>query len=159
VYAPDSSYDNEYVEEFFDTLQEEMNKLPPREEIVLLGDFNASVGNDMYENWSEVVGKYGIGTHNQRGSNLLQFCAINDLIIANTIFKHKESRRYTWISPDLTTKKQIDYILMPRKFKSTLKNCRSYHSAEVGSDHSLVIANIIIKKSKQIKHTPKRPPR
>ena len=30
---------------------------------------------------------------------------------------------------------------MSRKLKSTLKNCRSYHSAEIGSDHSIVIAN------------------
>ena len=30
---------------------------------------------------------------------------------------------------------------MSRKLKSILKNCRSYHSGEIGSDHSIVIAN------------------
>ena len=47
VYALDSSYDDLIVEEFFGTLQEEMNLLPPTDKIVLLGDFNASVGNNM----------------------------------------------------------------------------------------------------------------
>ena len=47
VYAPDSSYDDLIVEEFFGTLQEEMNLLPPTDIIVLLGYFNASVGNNM----------------------------------------------------------------------------------------------------------------
>ena len=48
---------------------------------------------------------------------------------------------------------------MPRKLKSTLKNCRSYHSAEIGSDNSIVIANTDEKKSKKFKHTKNRPPR
>ena len=96
-----------------------------------------------------VVGNCDVGTNNTRGLKLLQFCAINDLFIANSIFKHKEKRRYTWISPD-RTEKQIDYIIMSKKLKPTLKNCRSYHSAEIGSDHSIVIANIYVKKIKKV---------
>ena len=34
VYAPDSSYEDTYVEEFFGTLQDEINILPPIEHIV-----------------------------------------------------------------------------------------------------------------------------
>ena len=48
---------------------------------------------------------------------------------------------------------------MSRKLNSTLKNCRSYHSAEIESDHSIVIANTDEKKSKKFKHTKNRPPR
>ena len=48
---------------------------------------------------------------------------------------------------------------MSKKLKPTLKNCRSYHSAEIGSDHSIVIANIDVKKSKKYNYTKKRPPR
>ena len=36
VYAPDSSYDDVVVEDFFGTLQHEMNLLPPTDKIVLL---------------------------------------------------------------------------------------------------------------------------
>ena len=67
MYAPDSSYEDTYVEEFFGTLQYEINILPPSEHIVLLGDFNASVGSQMQDIWPEVVGSYGAGKHNEQG--------------------------------------------------------------------------------------------
>ena len=86
VYAPDSSYDDVEVDNFYDELQIEINRLPRKNNIVILGDFNASVGEDTYSDWPEVVGKYGFGQHNQRGLQLLQFCAINELIISNTNF-------------------------------------------------------------------------
>ena len=52
---------------------------------------------------------------------------------------------------------QIDFIIMFKKLKSTLKNCRTYNSAEIGSDHSLVIANLVMKKPKKMKHITKKP--
>ena len=86
--------------------------------------------------WPEVVGSYFAGEHNERGIKLLQMCAINNLFIANPIFKHKEKRRYTWTSPK-RTQMQIDFIIMSKKLKSTLKKCRTYNSIEIESDHSL----------------------
>ena len=97
-----SSYDDTYVEEFFGTLQDEINILPPINHSVLLGDFNASVGSHMQEIWPLVVVSYGAGEHNERCIKLLQCCAINNLFIENTIFKHKEMQRYTWTSPKRT---------------------------------------------------------
>ena len=38
---------------------------------------------------------------------------------------------------------------MSKKLKSTLKNCRTYNSAKIGSDQSLVIANFVMKKAKK----------
>ena len=89
MYAPYSSYEDTYVEELFGTLQDEINILPPSDNIVLLGDFNASIGSHMQYIWQEVVGCYSAGEHNERGFKLLQCCVINNLFIANTIFKHK----------------------------------------------------------------------
>ena len=159
VYAPDCNYDDQQYEEFLDQLQNEINKIPVNEEFVIMGDFNAVVGNDITEDWPEVIGKFGFGNHNPRELNLLQFCAINNLIIANTIFKHNEKRKYTCTSPDFKTKKQIDYIVFQSKWKPKLKNCRSYHSAEIGSDHSLVLANLEISRSKRVRYAPRKIPK
>ena len=71
MYAPDSSYDDVFVEDFLGTLQDEMNLLPPTDKIVILGDFYASVGNTMHDNWIEVVGHNAVGTNNTRGLKLL----------------------------------------------------------------------------------------
>ena len=94
------------------------------------------------------------GVHNERGIKLLQMCAINNICIANQIFKHKERRRYTWTSPK-RTQMQIDFFIMYKKLKSTLKNCRTYNSIEIESDHSLVISNLVMKKPKKTKHIAK----
>ena len=54
---------------------------------------------------------------------------------------------------------QIYFIIMSKKLKSTLKNCRTYNSAEIKSVHSLVIANLVMKKPKKTKHITKKPPK
>ena len=90
---------------------------------MILGDWNAKVGDDSEVNWPTVVGKFGVGVCNEWGERLLQFCAINNLAIANTMYKHKLSRRVTWISPDGNTKNQIDYVIMQRANMKLMKNC------------------------------------
>ena len=91
TYAPDSSYSNETSENFYDLLQDKIKALPRNNKYILLGDFNAKVGTDQEENWPREVGKYGLGQANDRGYHLLQFCAINELVITNTLFKHKKA--------------------------------------------------------------------
>ena len=58
------------------------------------------------------------------------------------VFQHDNCRRVTWFSKDGDTINQIAYIFVQRKLKGQLKNCRTYRSAELGSDHFLVIVNI-----------------
>ena len=144
TYAPDSSYGDTDYEECLDLLQNEIGELSKKDSYILLGDFNAKVGENAYKNWSDVVGMFGLGIMNDRGEQFLQFCAVNNLVISNTMYKHKYRRRATWISPDRKTKNQIDYICVQRNLKHCIKNARTYHSADVGSDHSLVILTILV---------------
>ena len=153
AYAPDMSYDDDMIEEFYQTLQDRINSIPRKGKLILLGDFNAKVGEDQEEVMIEVKGKYGLGKKNDRGQLLLQFCAINNLVITNTIFKHKANRCITWFSPDGVTKNQIDYIITRQDWKSNVKNSRSYHSADIGSGsdkHSLVLAKFNLKMKRKI---------
>ena len=157
IYAPDSSYTDETSEEFYDLLQVKINSLPSKNSYMLIGDFNAKVGKSDTE-WPEVVGKYGLGERNNRGSHLLQFCVINQLIITNTMFRHPEKRKATWISPNGLVMNQIDFIITQEKWKSRIKNSRAYHSADIGSDHFLLLANInlVPKTPKRSKAVPRR---
>ena len=40
---------------------------------------------------------------------------------------------------------KIDYIIAQGKWKTNVKNSRAYHSADIGSNHFLVLANIEVK--------------
>ena len=154
VYAPDTSYTDTEMELFYDELQSKINQLPPNHKYIILGDMNAKVGRDSYSNWPSVVGIYGVGRCNERGERLLQFCAINNLTIVNTLYKHNLSRRITWTSPDGKTQNQIDYMIIQQNQKWIVKNCRVYNSADVGSDHSLLLSKIVLSTKKIKKLTP-----
>ena len=105
VYAPDSSYDDDGIENFYNILQQKIDNIPKKSTIILIGDFNARVGTNHAESMPEVVGKYTLGETNERGPRLLQFCSVNKYVLTNTIYKHKPNRRFT--SQDGKTKSLI----------------------------------------------------
>ena len=120
-YAPDSTYSEEEIDEFYHLVQEQLDQLPKKRKLILLGDFNAKVGNDAHINWAGVAGRYGIGQRNRSGDKLLQFSGLNVLSIMNTMYKQPKQRLVTWISPDGKTQNQIDYILIPSSQKYLVK--------------------------------------
>ena len=80
---------------------------------------------------------------------LLQFCAINNLTIANKLYKNKRARLITWISPCGKIRNQIDYITVGKNRLSKVKDFRVFNSADIGSDHNLVIAKLAMKVQKR----------
>ena len=145
VYAPNTGDPDEVADEFYDELQHAVNTTPSSDMLVIMGDFNAKVGSDN-ENWQDNIGKFGYGERNNRGELLLHFCASNGLFITNTCFKQsKAAREWTWESPDGSYHNKIDYILVSRKMRSSVTNSRSFPSADIGSDHQLIITNIKLK--------------
>jgi len=105
------------------------------------------VGPDAFEEWRGTVGRYGLGTTNDRGIRLLKFAKSHNLTLANTLHPHKLSRTATWHSPDGKTHNQIDYILFPQRLKSSINKAmtRTFPGADIGSDHDLVLTNIKLK--------------
>ena len=157
VYAPNTSDSENFADEFYDLLQVHVNKTPKSDILLIMGDLNAKVGEDNSQ-WETVMGKYRIGNINGRGEKLLTFCATNDLCLTNTMFKQsKFNRQWTWESPDQRTHNKIDYIIISNKWKRCVTNSRSFPSADVGSDHQLVMANMKLKfKTKTKPNHPKR---
>ena len=66
--------------------------------LVIIGDFNARVGNDP-ATWQGTIGQFGPGELNENGERLLDFCALNDLVVTNTLFQHRPCRQHTWFHP------------------------------------------------------------
>ena len=58
-----------------------------------MGDMNAKIGEG--EDLESGVGRYGLGTQNERGEMLANFCKAKNMMITNTLFQQPPRRRYT----------------------------------------------------------------
>ena len=77
----------------------------------------------------------------------MEFTEKHKFVLANTLYNHKNSRRTTLHAPNGRTDNQIDYILTPQRFKSSIitTSTRTYPGADIGSDHDLVLCNLKLK--------------
>jgi len=158
VYAPTTDYDEDAVEEFYETLEDAMTGAKKGYTIVM-GDLNAKIGLKEKTEHSTTTGQFGIGERNARGERLLQFTETNKLTIGNTLFKKGKERYWTWESPDGKTRNMIDYIMTSNR--KILSNCEVISKVDIGSDHRMVRGKIklskdllrleMIKRKKQIR--------
>ena len=141
VYAPTTEYSYQEIETFYDKIQNVIQNTAKKDILIVQGDWNSKVGVDAHKVWEGTCGINCNPITNDRGIRLLEFASSNELIIANTYGKHKESRRWNWHSPNHAYHNQIDYILTKRRFSSSvnLQQTRTFPAADVGSDHDLVM--------------------
>jgi len=91
-YAPEERK-TEQTEEFYETLQDQIDKISKNDYIVVAGDYNARVGNIPVDG---ILGTNGEITANSNGNKLKEFASVNELKIKNTFFRHKEIHKMTW---------------------------------------------------------------
>jgi len=71
VYFLTSNSEGKLIEQMYNILEELIEYTNDKDNLVIMGDFNAVVGNVAD---SDVVGKYELGTRNERRSRLVSFC-------------------------------------------------------------------------------------
>ena len=138
VYAPTSLSSQENIDKFYDDLREAIAEDKQQFNMVI-GDFNSKVGKGK----EACFGNYGLGERNERGEHLVNFALEQNMKIANTLFKKRSGRMWTWRSPNLTTKNMIDYILTD--FPKYFKDVSVLNRLNTGSDHRLVRAKINVR--------------
>ena len=125
---------------FYDDLQATIDKVPPGDMLLIMGDLNARVSRRQHQSGSSVVGPHAVDQLNENGQRLTDFCTHNDLIITNTFFKHKPVHQTTWMHPVTKEWHTLDYTLVNRKFRSSVEDVRVLRSCAgaIGTDHHLV---------------------
>ena len=147
VYAPTSSSSDDDLETFYADMDKAMNQCQSQEVNIVLGDMNAKVGKGRYH---DIVGPWGLGTRNDRGDTLVQWCEQKDLFIANTWFCQHPRRLWTWRNPDDNTRNQIDYITVNKRFRNSVTKVKCFPGADCNSDHVLLVCWFRLKLKKLI---------
>ena len=110
---------------------------------------NAHVGTDR-TGLFEVLGAFGVGDRSGDGESLTDFCLRNIMSIINTYYKHQESHKWSWYrwngeAGDYTGKSMIDFFITNNK--KLFRDVKSLPSISLDSDHRLVLAKLLMKKS------------
>ena len=75
------------IEEFWNELSECVGSFGRNELVVVLGDLNARVGNEVIEG---IVLRHGVPGRNASGERLLEMCAEQELVVGNSWFKKND---------------------------------------------------------------------
>jgi len=84
VCMPTTAYTDEEVDDLYEQIEEILQGTNGHSYVMALGDWNAVVGENSED---DCVGNFGLGSRNERGQKLVEFCKKNRMMITNTWFK------------------------------------------------------------------------
>ena len=143
-YAPTEQATEEDKDMFYCTLQNQIDRTPQHDILIVMGDFNAKIGSNN-QGYELCMGREGLGEVNNNGQRFKDICSENGLVIGGSLFQHKEFHKTTWISPDKRTSNQIDHIAINKKWRRSMRDVKAVRGADVGSDHNLVLCKLQLK--------------
>jgi len=140
VHAPSDEKSDESKDSFYEELEQVFDHFPKYHMKMLLGDFNAKVGRENI--FKPTIGQESLHQDsNDNGVGLVNFATSKNMV-KSTMFCHRNIHKYTWTSPDGKTHNQIDYVLIDRRWHSSVLDVRSFRGADCDTDHYLVIAKV-----------------
>lgn len=139
VHAPinkDNQQNPEKVERFWEGLEEMLGRVPEKNVVILLGDFNAQIGRNES---SKVTGKFTAHSRtNMNGKRLIELCERFNLNIMTTKFQKKPKKQTTWRSPNkLLGEFQIDHVAITYSNSREIQDTQVAKGANFDSDHYL----------------------
>ena len=131
VYSPTNVASADEVEKFYRDLATAVRIVSAHNFLAILGDFNARLGR------SDAPYTYHEDT-NRNGTYLASLLLEQELLPVNAMFRKRMGKRWTFQDP-MGTKRQLDYILVRRKWRNSILNAEAYNTFNsVGSDHRVV---------------------
>ena len=137
VYYPTLDSSDDLKDRFYDTLYSILRRISQDDKIILLGDFNATVGRN-HDIWHGVIGHHGVGNMNSSGLRLISLCSEFGLAITNTFFHLHDMHKTSWMHPRSKHWHLIDYVIVRRRDKNEVQITRAMREAECSTDHRLI---------------------
>ena len=148
AYAPQAGCEMEEKEDFWSELDEEIERVPGGERVVIGADFNGHVGEGNRGD-EEVMGRHGAKERNLEGQSIVDFAKRMEMAIVNTYFQKKEEHRVTYKSGGRCT--QVDYILCRRCNLKEIGDCKVIAGESVARQHRMQVCKMTLKVNKRQK--------
>ena len=130
----------EEAEQFYEDLQDLLELTPKKDDLFIIGDLNAKVGNQKI---AGITGKFGLGVQNEEGQRTKS--TSKRMHWSYQTFSSNNSREDTkQTSPDGQHQNQIHYILCSQRWRGSIQSVKTRPGADCGSDHELLIAKFRI---------------
>ena len=136
VYAPTTNARKAEVELFYEDLQDLLVITPKKGVLIIIGDWNAKVGN---RESPGVTGKSCLGVQNEAGQRLTRVLSRRHTGHSKHPLQQQKRRLCTWTSPDGQHLYQIDYILCSQRWRISVQSEKTRWGADCGSDHELFL--------------------
>jgi len=141
VHAPSEEKIDESKDSFYEELEQVFDHFPKYHMKMLLGDVNAKVGRENI--FKPTIGQESLHQDsNDSGVRIVNFATSQNPVVKSTMFPHRNIHKYTWTSSDGKTHKQIDHVLIDRRWHSSVLDMRSFRGADCDTDHYLVTAKV-----------------
>ena len=111
VYALTEVGDLTVKDAFYATLESVVDRCPRRETLLVLTDFNASIGTDR-DGYETCVGPHVSGTVNQNSTKFFDFARSHGLRVAGSWFQRPQAHRWTWHSNSRGVAKEMTMCLL-----------------------------------------------
>jgi len=139
MHAPSEEKSDDSKERFYEELDRGFDYFPKYHMKILLGDFNVKVRRENI--FKPTIGNESLHQDsNDNGVRIVRFVTSKNLVVKSWMFPHRHIHKYTWTSPDGKTDKQIDHVLIEKKWYSRVLDVRSFMGADCETDHYLVVA-------------------
>ncbi|KAL6561231.1 hypothetical protein OROMI_016832 [Orobanche minor] len=154
AYAPQVGLDVSIKQEFWEDLEEVVERIPMSEKLIIGGDLNGHVGVSR-DGFESVHGGFGFGDRNEAVNDILDFALAYDLGIMNTWFEKRDSHLVTYRNGGNAS--QIDFFLVRNVWRS-FTNCKVIPGESAATQHRVVVLDLRGKRHLR-KRRPKVDPR
>ena len=114
--------------------------------LCVAGDFNTHIGV-VDPRDEESIGRFGWGTRNREGRELVEMLRRNGLAVAGTFFQKKESHKITYMSGRHKT--ELDILVVWQQQPRRVKDCNALAGDYVTTQHKPVVFEVRMKKWKE----------
>ena len=119
MHAPNEEKSDDSKDSLYEELEQVLDLFAEHRMEILLGEFNAKVAKEYI--FKPTSGYESLHQDsNDNGVRIINFLISKNLVVKSTMFPHRNIHKYALTSPEGKTRNEIDYILIDRRWHSSI---------------------------------------